>query len=449
MGVAARASAAAFGLALLACAPDAPSRPDVVVIVLDTLRVDRTTLADPSLDTMPFLAEWAEGAVRFDDASSTSSWTAPSVGSLFTGVYPNQHGVDVGVWLFERLRRARPELRLKALPEDLETLPEMLRRHGYTTFGIADNPNISAREGFSRGFDRFASADYRGGAEVNGLLAEWLPAIRAADPAFVYLHYMDPHWPYHGHGEVPPPNPDRSLQRDEVARYDAELRYLDARLREAFQMLALSDDAIVVVVSDHGEELYERGTTMEHRQHGFQVYDELVRVLLLVRDPERAPQGARVDRPVSLVDVLPTLRALVGAEPDPQVAGRSLVPLYAEAEAGGAERPLFMLRREVADRDRQLTAVREGRWKYIRTEDGAEVAEQLYDLVTDPGEQRDVAIAEPERVSALRERWLEFERAAPRWYAEGVVHQPTAEEVERLRALGYADETEEPERSAP
>ena len=449
MSRAARAAFGALGWLFLACDPGTPKMPDVVVIVLDTLRVDRTTLADPSLDTMPFLANWAEGAVRFEDASSTSSWTAPAVGSLFTGVYPNQHGVDVGVWLFERLRRARPELRRKALPDDLETLPEMLRRRGYTTFGIADNPNITAREGFSRGFDRFASADYRGGAELNGLLAEWLPAIRAADPAFVYLHYMDPHWPYHGHGEASPPNPERSLQRDELARYDAELRYLDSRLREAFRMLALSDDAIVVVVSDLGEELYERGATMEHRQHGFQVYEELVRVLLLVRDPERAPQGGRVASPVSLVDVLPTLRALVGAPPDPQLAGHSLVPLYAAAASTGFERPLFVMRREVADRDRQLTAVRQGQWKYIRTEDGAEVSEELYDLRADPGEQRDVAARERETVAALRERWLGFDQAAPRWHAEPVRREPTQEEAQRLRALGYAEDPETAEPSPP
>ena len=83
-------------LGLAGCQADPPGLPDVAVVVLDTLRVDRTTLADPSRDTMPFLAEWAAESVQFEDAYSTSSWTAPAVASLFTGVYPNQHGVDVG-----------------------------------------------------------------------------------------------------------------------------------------------------------------------------------------------------------------------------------------------------------------------------------------------------------------------------------------------------------------
>jgi len=431
-------------LTLAACSSSEPGRPDVVLIVLDTLRVDRTSLVDESLDTMPFLAEWARGAVQFEDASSTSSWTAPAVASLFTGVYPNQHGVDVGVWLFERLRRARPELRLKALPRDLETLPEVMRAAGYTTFGIADNPNISAEEGFSRGFDHFASADYRGGAEVNGLLAEWLPAIRAAEPAFVYLHYMDPHWPYHGHGEPRAANPERSPRVEEVARYDAELRFLDTRLREAFAMLSLGDDAIVIVASDHGEELYERGDAMEHRQHGFQLYDELVRVLLLVRDPERAPNGARVRAPVSLVDVLPTLQEILGAPRSAQVAGSSVVPLYTQGEAPVAPRALFVLRREVAEADRRLQAVREDNWKYIRTESDTGLTEELYDLTVDPGERDDRSQREPDRLARLRERWRSFDQAAPRWDAEVVRQELTPEQADRLRTLGYVDDSEAP-----
>ena len=442
-------------LSAMGCGAPRPVARDVVVVVLDTVRRDRTSVYAPGSDTMPFLAEFAEQSVVFENAWATSSWTAPSVASVFTGLYPNQHGVDVGVWLFERLQPTRPELRLARIPQSLDTLPEVMRAQGFETFGIADNPNVSKAEGFSRGFDRFASADYRGGAEINALLADWAPAIRSADPAFVYLHYMDAHWPYHAHAQHLRQASAPGAHADERARYDAELRYLDARLREAFALLELGDDAIVVVVADHGEELYERGDEMENRQHGFQLYDELVRVLLLVRDRDRAPSGARVDAPVSLVDVLPTLRELVGAPADPDSAGRSLVASYATPEAVLPERPIFAMRREVSGDDRRMTAVVRDGWKYIRTQPApaaggapgqaasgpaaGEVREELYDLQSDAAERHDRAAQQPERLAALREEWLAFDRTAPRWEPERATLAVSPEQAERLRALGYAD----------
>ena len=437
--------AALLALAVLAgCGTAGSKPPDVVVVVLDTLRIDRTTVFDPARDTTPFLAGLAARSVVFDDAWSTSSWTAPAVASLFTGLYPSQHGVDVGIWLLRQLHASRPELRLKQIPHELETLPELLRARGYATFGIADNPNLSRAEGFASGFDRFASADYRGGAEVNALLAEWAPSIRAAEPAFVYLHYMDAHWPYHGHRDHWRPPDLESERAQEIARYDAELRFLDARLREAFELLALADDAIVVVASDHGEELYERGTAMEHRQHGFQLYDELARVLLMIRDPRRASEGARSDTPASLVDVLPTLRELIGAPPEPRAAGRSQVAAWQPGGGSGAARALFAMRREVAGDDRRIRAVIRDGWKYIRTEpasDGAgDVREELYDLRSDRGERKDRCASEPARCAALHQEWLAFDRAAPRWQPEPAVLEVSPEQAERLRALGYADD---------
>jgi arylsulfatase A-like enzyme len=431
-------------LALLGCSTGGAA-PDVIVIVLDTLRTDRTTVFDAARDTTPFLAELAARSVVFENAWSTSSWTAPAVASIFTGTYPSQHGVDIGIWLFERLRDSRPELHLKRIPDELETLPEMLRERGYATFGIADNPNISRAEGFSRGFDRFASADYRGGAEVNALLAGWAPAIRSADPAFVYLHYMDAHWPYHEHAEHYRAPAEQTERAREIARYDAELRYLDTRLREAFELLAPTDDAVVVVVSDHGEELYERGSAMENRQHGFQLYDELARVLLLIHDPARAPGGARVRAPASLVDLLPTIRDRVGIGPGDQAAGHSWLAHYANGARPHAERALFAMRREVAGSDRRMRAVVRDGWKYIRTEPAPgrdeSVREELYDLRGDGGERVDRAASEPERRAAMYQQWLAFERAAPRWEPAAATLELSPGQAERLRTLGYADES--------
>jgi len=424
-------------------------RPDVVVVTLDTVRSDHLPLFDPLRDTMPFLIELARGGVVFERAWAPSSWTAPSTASLFTGLYPSQHGVDVGVWLYERLRSEGSTVRLARIPDAIETLPEAMRALGYRTFGVADNPNIDRAEGFARGFDLFESHDYAGAETVNAALRAWRDQIRSAEPSFVYLHYMDAHWPYHprpGYARHPGSDDPERLER---AAYDGELRYLDAKLREAFSLLEVDDDTLVIVVADHGEELYERGHGPEHRQHGFQLYSELTHVLLLVRQPGVQLRRTRVAHDTSLVDVLPTLRDALAAPADPKAAGRSLLPYYLSGHSDPADastRALFSMRREVSGGDRRLLAVIAGGFKYLRTTGpgrAAALREELYDLHSDPGERVDLHARKPETSARLFERWREFERRAPSWQATHQSEPIDEQEAQRLRSLGYADDAAE------
>ena len=142
--------------------------------------------------------------------------------------------------------------------------------------------------------------------------------------------------------------------------------------------------------------------------------------------------------------MLPTLRELIGAPPDPRAAGRSLVAAWQPGGGSGAARALFAMRREVAGDDRRIRAVIRDGWKYIRTEpasDGAgDVREELYDLRSDRGERKDRCASEPARCAALHQEWLAFDRAAPRWQPEPAVLEVSPEQAERLRALGYADD---------
>jgi arylsulfatase A-like enzyme len=447
-----RAALALLLLAAAACGPgEAPAPrasggdPDIVLVVVDTLRPDQLPCYGAPTRAAPFLAELAERSLVFEEVWSTSTWTAPATASLFTSTDPERHGVVTGMWAYHELLRRGAELRINRIRRSLETLPQFLATRGYTTFGVSANPNVSAKMGFRRGFEHFQLFVYNGidngRAEmvVDQALA-WAPELRAARPFFLYLHFMDPHEPYvRNERWIDPDAPPARHPVGDRAAYASEIRYLDEQLRRLADALDLLRDAVVIVVADHGQEFEEHGGL----GHGFQLHAELSRVPLIVHLPgEGAPRG-RVAGRASVLDVLPTLRALLGAPPSPQDAGLALLrdgqPVAIPA------RDLFLarvVRGPGGDEVARKRAVGRGEWKLILSEPQGRAA--LYDLAADPGEQRDLAWARPQLVHELRGA-IERHSAAQRGEApEAVPFQPSASELEALRRLGYADEPDAP-----
>jgi arylsulfatase len=230
----------------------------VLIVVVDTLRADRLPFYGYEGHTSPFLREWAERSIVFERAWSTSSWTAPASASLFTGVYPVQHGVHLGVNAFRLLRRGGAKLELDRVPDALETLPELFQSLGYRTFGVSDNPNVSEAQGFAAGFDRFENFSYAGADRVKVVIASWEAEIAEADPWFVYLHYMDPHQPYHARRpwHRTPSAKDRHTVNG--AAYDSEIGWVDAHLREVFGRLAGNTEVEVTASSSTPSSLASR-----------------------------------------------------------------------------------------------------------------------------------------------------------------------------------------------
>jgi arylsulfatase A-like enzyme len=431
--------AAAAAAGALACggrgseaAPTAP--PAVVLVVIDALRADHLPAYGYGRDTAPFLARLAGEGVVFERAYSTATWTAPAMASLFTAVYPTQHGVLTGLNARLRLERKGVAPALSGIPADLETLPEAMKRAGYATFGVADNFNVGATLGFAAGFDELVSfRRSRTAAGVNAQLAEWEDRLTAGGPYFLLVHYLDPHFPYRAPEPAFGAPPGDDLAGD-VAAYDSEIRHVDGRVEEVFRRFGW-ERALVVVTADHGEEFGEHGGT----GHGRTLHEESLRVPLLVRFPGGAHGGRRVAIPVSLVDVLPTLREAAGLAPDPRNEGRSLLGLV----GGGAgpeweERALFahLLERRPAG-DRETVAAVQGDWKLVVVRPPGD--RRLFDLRRDPGERVDRAAAEPAVAARLAARLDRFERTAPR-YAAGAAPVPVPldrEAEENLRALGY------------
>jgi arylsulfatase A-like enzyme len=423
-------AAAALAAAVTACRP-APApperRPNVVIVLLDAVRADHLPPYGYPRDTAPFLTSLAAKSVVFDRAYSSSGWTSPATASLFTSLHPFQHGV---IWNIRRMRES--EFRVSRVPDEPETIAEALKAAGYATFAVSDNPSASSLGGFDAGFDRFESAADGSATAVNRRVKQWRADLEGGRPYFLYLHYMDAHEPYLPQGRAfdefmkdGRPNP----RRDFVAAYDSEIRLLDSKVQGLFESLGWGENTIVIVTSDHGEGFHDHGLT----GHANSLYDELMRVPLIVYSGGGRFTPGRVTVPVGHVDVLPTLRELAGLPPDPRNVGWSLAPLLREGRWDRGERPLLGHLVEF-DGKHEVRAVVLGRYKLVERRPGGA---ELFDLEADPGESRDLAERHPEVVARLREAYERVETAATRYAESGRQTQLTPEAVEKLRALGY------------
>lgn len=303
--------------------------PPVFVYMIDTLRADELAPYGGPPSLTPRMNAFAEQAATYLQARAPSSWTLPSVVSMLTGVYPDRHGVMTGAEERD--------------PERHPSLQRLLGRRGYRTVGISHSAIISSLYGADVGFGSFYLYDNLNGRllrsqEARGFLAGWLSQDAGDAPVFAYLHTVDPHAPYAppaGPGEVAPePELPSALEARgdavtaaEVSRlresYQGEVRAADRELGhflDLLQWLGLYDQSFVILVGDHGEEFAEHGGF----EHGTTLYEEVLRVPLLVKYPGGRWAGARIEEPVSLVDVPPTVLAALDNPPQHDFDGNVL-----------------------------------------------------------------------------------------------------------------------------
>ncbi len=400
------------------------ARPNVVVVIVDTLRGDRVRA--PS-DRLPYLSSLRARSVVFERVLSPSSWTPTATASIFTGLWPHQHGVRTGYLALQGKRLAPVD----RLPDAAATLPEVMRAAGYHTVGISDNVSVGKTMGFARGFDRFISHSDQGAARVAKSARRALANRPGGRPYFLYLHLMDPHAPYlRRAGYRRPARPEGRA----LARYDSEIVHVDRQLGALHRALAWERDTLLVLSSDHGEGFDEHGFT----GHPNQLYQELLDVPLFFFAPERLP-AATLHEPVSTLDILPTLRGLLGLLPDSEVAGTDLSAQLQESTEP-APRALFAMRySDLLQPPLERRAVVAEGMKLIEYLPGGRT--ELFDLERDPGEIHDLSGARAPAVARLRARLEAAARIAPRYptvrLAAPDPPQGRAGLVERLRALGY------------
>ena len=332
----AAAALAATVLAVLLWPRKSFPRPNVVLVVIDTLRADRLRFYGYPKETAPFLSKLAAHGVVFEKAYSASSWTAPATASILTGLYPFQHGVVVGLQAQKRLIRKQPHIRINRIPEIVTTLPEVFRQGGYRTFGFADNCNITDQQGFDQGFDRLNSFIHKGGRFLNQQVLDLKGEILAGSPYFLYLHYNDVHRPYKIRLDESQKTGDRTTNMKMI--YDREIDLVDSCLEKLYAELGWAQNTLVIVTADHGEEQNERG----FYGHGRTLFNTVIHVPFVLFWPEQKLFSAkRISQNVSTIDILPTLDSLLGFNPVKELAGHSLVPLLKRAGRALAERYVY------------------------------------------------------------------------------------------------------------
>lgn len=447
------ATVALIGAACSSPPPPAPTPhappSTIIYILLDCLRADRILDEEAARTLSPRIAELARDGISFTNAFSASSWTRPTIPSLFTGLYPSEHGL-----IDTPQPGGRNDEPFAILPDEAVTLAERMKAAGYTTWMLGDQYQIAPQFGLHQGFDVYRHRLGMSG-NIGRIFKRHIRQYEGENPIFAYLHYLDLHMPYcpppwsfgrihDGAGSTIDPCQNWRPLRDGIyrgeltltpvdqavlaARYDEVLISLDHEIGRVLDMLerkGLLDDAFIVLTSDHGEEFYEH----ESVGHGGTLYDEVVAVPLIIRPPKSwtGPRGRRVDGLVETRDLYDTLAELAeGKVPEP--GSRSLLPFWDDPDREG--RPYVVS--EIASQ----VMVRTEDWKLIESPETGRYS--LFSLKDDPAELHDVAAEERRTAAKLREMLAEW-RASLSPLAAAKADGLDDELTEGLRALGYID----------
>ncbi len=419
----------------------------VVLISIDTLRRDHVSVYGSRRKTTPGLENLASEAIVFDDAVSTSSWTLPAHASLFTSLYPSFHGAV-------NLHRG--------LSDNLLGLPDLLNRNGFFTQAMVTHLYLSRQYGFGHGFDRHRYLPETRAKQVTDRAIEFLKA-KGDEDFFLFLHYYDPHWHYD-----PPPPYDRTFDptyegsasgvwwdfKNQTAEtidprdlqhikalYDGEILYTDrhlARLFRAMKQIGVFDKAVVVVTSDHGEEFLDHG----HWEHQKTLYEEQIRVPLLIKLPESKHRGRRIHEQVSLVDVAPTISEVIGLPVPSSFQGRNLLRFLAGAPGGLASSEAWSETEHTVDGSHKvsLRTGADGRKLIFSLHERDEDAlVELYDLDRDAQEGSNLIASSPFSIEAEQGRLQDFlsDASELREATHALPVELTTEQLDKLRALGY------------
>lgn len=419
-------------------------RPNVILVSIDTLRPDHLGVYGYPRGTSPHIDALARESMVFDQAIAHAPSTLSSHASILTSLLPQHHGASVGG--------------MTALAPEVLTLAEVLKEHGYATASFNGGVQLDAAYGIAQGFDVYESVRIKGTGpdalqapedrliSMVGRALEWIESVRER-PFFLFLHSYEVHHPYTPQDEFWKPtqeaydgvvprdvsvgflvsaiNGEVTLREEDRQRivdaYDAEIRSADAAVGELIEQLrraSLLEDTVVIVTSDHGEEFGERGWM---GWHSHTLYDELLRVPLLIRLPRAEGGGQRIAEQVRGIDVAPTVLSVLGIDVPPAFAGRSLLPWRDRADVDAA------VSQQDTGPKRDVVSLRTEEWKLYEG--------RLYHLANDPGERRSVR-------SAQREVGEQLEGALEALLAErdlraGIPVELEQPLIERLRALGY------------
>lgn len=385
--------------------PESPY--NVVIYLVDALRPDHLGCYGYQRDTSPFLDQFSKNGVVFHEAYAGSDWTRPSVGTLFTSLYPSFHGaVD----------------RTDKLKRSVVTLAEVLKKEGYRTSAFIANGNVFGQGlNFEKGFDDFAAlaslSDRHGSAaEILEMVKPWLHE-QGSRPFFLYIHTVDPHDPYFAPEEymnMYKDHQDFYSFKEHVVKsrphmgkiintYDATVRYSDEVFRQFIEELKQLDtlkDTVVIFLSDHGEEFLEHGGL----HHGGRLYQEQIHIPLILWIPGHSKGKQIKDHLVSLLDLSPTVLDILDIPVPSQWQGKSALPLI----KGKPDKEHF---KEVFGMEKldefKVFSIRNLNYHYILYME-PEFKEMLFNVNNDPFQQKNRAGEQKEVLFSMRDKMMNF-----------------------------------------
>jgi arylsulfatase A-like enzyme len=398
---------------------------NLVFVSFDALQAARVGHLGYPRNVTPTIDAVAREGFSFARAYSVASWTVPASMTWFTGVYPSEHRMTNKFAV--HTAKVKTPANLKELSPGLVTLAEVLRGHGYATGGFTGNAGVSGGFGYEQGFDVYhhEKGTFGGFDRSVPRALEWAAAHRDRK-FFLFLHGYDAHGQstpasgydyrfvdagydgrFTGSGAEQEALREEGLDKGRLTLRDADVRFwravydekvqrADARFREflaEFDRLGLTERTVFVLTADHGTEFHEHGRF----DHGFTLYDEQLRVPLVVKLPGGGGGKVIADR-VSSIDVMPTVLDVLGVPAPERVRGASLVP----AMLGEPARRDAFSETDYREYTFKRSVVTPDGWKLIYTLETK--TRELYDLNTDPGETRNLAATDPARADDLQRR---------------------------------------------
>jgi len=438
-------------------------RSSVILISLDTVRQDHLSVYGYFRKTTPFLESLATESVVFTNAYSQISVTTPSHASVFTGHYPSEHKLVANGW--------------KLLDWKLPLLAEALRSEGYQTGAVIASRILGRYHKLDRGFDYYedriverpgkqsasnpddeedAKTKKRMAGEVIKFAKEWVSGLNSDKPFFLFLHFYDAHKPY-----IFPEGWNKPFQNDEafakyleenayllkeqypeVNDYDNTIYYLDQSLQDFFGFLKqknLLDNALIIIFADHGEGLGQHN----FYRHNLYIYEEQMRVPLLLKFPQSAYAGKKISAQVSLIDIAPTIFDFIRIKDPQKASGKSLLPLVRGLQTEirpctFIERCWFPKTKSEKETEEIIATGKKagvvcGQWKLIWSELGDS---ELFDLGDDPRELKNLKDFAPKKYAELNSILQEHLKKVQ----FGIVkEQKISEKMQKtLKSLGYA-----------
>ncbi len=471
---------------------EASDLPNIVFILIDTLRADHLSCYGYDKSTSPTIDSVAEKGIRFNNAFSQSSWTKPSVSSIFSSKYCSQHNCNT-VW--------------NILNDNIVTLPEYLKSYGYNTFAFSANIQISPIGGFGQGVDYFSTGKKRVGTHwlllkepydyfncsfivklltketiinnveepedfvLNQLIYEKFNSVPEF-PYFLYVHYMSPHDPYHPpepyikkfrnnideetKTEMPeeaknifqvPKKSDFLSQKERsslISSYDGEILYVDTMIKEFLKFLKdknMDKNTLFIITSDHGEEFYDH----KNWGHGNSLYNEVINIPLILYYDKHLSDKRIINNPVESIDIYPTILDIVGLPQPDNLEGESLVP-YMQKEIESENSGDTRIYSELLKPYYKVKTLIKGNYKYTESYldsvnfSSVQSKTELFNLKMDFRETQNILKERDLMKEKLSSEMEEFNKILQQSeYKSEKIEKMDKETKEELKALGYID----------